>query len=46
MAPAGGREELMGPDEYLMIGDNRTMPAEQHEFGAARREKLVGRVLR
>ena len=44
--PAGGREEVMGPDEYLMIGDNRTMPVEQHEFGAARRAKLVGRVLR
>ena len=44
--PSGGREEVMGPDEYLMVGDNRSMPVEQHEFGAAKREKLVGRVLR
>ena len=43
--PAGGREEVMGPDEYLMIGDNRTMRVDEHEFGAARRSKLVGRVL-
>lgn len=42
--PADGHEEVMGPDEYLMIGDNRTMRVDEHEFGAAHRSKLVGRV--
>lgn len=43
--PPGKREEVMGPDEYLMIGDNRSMRVEEHEFGAAHRNRLVGRVL-
>lgn len=43
--PKGHAEEVMGPDEYLMIGDNRTMRVDEHEFGAAKREKLVGRVM-
>ena len=43
--PASRAEEVMGPDEYLMIGDNRTMRVDEHEFGAAKRSKLVGRVM-
>lgn len=42
--PADGHEEVLGPDEYLMIGDNRTMRVDEHEFGVAHRSKLVGRV--
>jgi hypothetical protein len=29
-----------------MIGDNRGMPMSQHDFGKARRERIVGQVLR
>ena len=32
--------------EYLMIGDNRSMPMWQHDFGKARRERIVGQVVR
>lgn len=35
----------LGPDEYYVVGDNRSMPYELHEKGAARRERIVGRVL-
>lgn len=39
-------EELMlGPGEYLVIGDNRSMPARSHDFGKARRDRVVGRVI-
>ena len=43
--PKDKAEDVMGPDECLMIGDNRTMRVDEHEFGAAKRSKLVGRVL-
>jgi signal peptidase I len=35
----------LGPDEYYVVGDNRTMPEEYHTKGIARRAKIVGRVL-
>jgi signal peptidase I len=35
----------MGPDEYMVIGDNRGVPQELHVFGAAKARKIVGRVL-
>jgi signal peptidase I len=35
----------LGPDEYYVVGDNRTMPEENHTKGIARRTKIVGRVL-
>jgi signal peptidase I len=35
----------LGPDEYYVVGDNRTMPEENHTKGVARRAKIVGRVL-
>jgi signal peptidase I len=31
--------------EYLMIGDNRAMSQRSHDFGRARRERVLGRVL-
>jgi signal peptidase I len=35
----------LGPDEYFVVGDNRTMPWQEHEFGVAARERIVGKVL-
>lgn len=32
-------------DEYYVVGDNRSMPFEDHKQGVARRERIVGRVL-
>jgi signal peptidase I len=37
--------KTMGPDEYYFVGDNRAMPPDQHEHGAASRSRIVGRVL-
>jgi signal peptidase I len=39
-------EAVLTGDEYLMIGDNRGMPMRQHDFGKARRERIVGQVVR
>ncbi len=36
----------MGDDEYYVVGDNRSMAFEDHIQGAARRERIVGRVMR
>lgn len=35
----------LGPDEYYVVGDNRTMPAEDHVFGKVTRDRIIGRVL-
>ena len=35
----------LGPDEFFVVGDNRTMPIENHEFGAAKRERILGRLM-
>lgn len=35
----------LGPDEYYVVGDNRSMPEENHYKGVAQRAKIVGRVL-
>ena len=32
-------------DEYYVVGDNRSMPFEAHQQGAARRERIVGRIM-
>lgn len=40
------KEVALAADEYLVIGDNRGMPAANHDFGKARRERLAGRVIR
>ncbi len=39
-------EVVLAKDEYLMIGDNRGMPMHQHDFGKARRDRIVGQVVR
>jgi signal peptidase I len=35
----------LGSDEYYFVGDNRSMPFEDHEKGAAQRKRIVGKVL-
>lgn len=35
----------LADDEYYVVGDNRTMSHVDHEQGAARRERIVGKVL-
>ena len=32
-------------DEYYVVGDNRSMPAEDHKQGGAKRDRIVGRVM-
>lgn len=38
-------ETLLEPDEYYVVGDNRSMPPGSHDFGRARRARIVGKVL-
>jgi signal peptidase I len=38
-------ERQLGPQEYYVVGDNRSMPFEFHEKGAAQRSHIVGRAL-
>lgn len=37
--------EKVGPDEYYVVGDNRTMSFFDHEQGRADRSRIVGKVL-
>lgn len=37
--------ERCGPDEYFVVGDNRSMPQENHVFGRAKRYKIVGKTI-
>lgn len=36
---------VLGPDEYYFVGDNRSMPFDYHEKGAAERRRIIGKVL-
>lgn len=36
----------LGPDEYFVVGDNRSMPAEYHKFGKVERDHIVGKAIR
>jgi signal peptidase I len=36
---------MLGPDEYFVVGDNRSMPKELHTFGKAERSRIVGKAL-
>lgn len=38
-------ETTLDPDQYLVIGDNRGMPIDQHMMGKARRKRIIGKVL-
>jgi signal peptidase I len=33
------------PDHYFVVGDNRSMPIEDHEMGDAHRNRIVGKIL-
>lgn len=44
-APWTEPELQLGPDEYFLVGDNRGMRSRDHEHGAVRRSKIVGRIL-
>jgi len=35
----------LGGGEYLVIGDNRSMAIENHDFGRVARDRIVGRLL-
>jgi len=35
----------LGPDEYFVVGDNRSMPKEDHEFGKTQRSRIVGKAV-
>lgn len=37
--------EVIRPDSYYVVGDNRDMPEGDHTKGQARRERIVGRIL-
>jgi signal peptidase I len=37
--------ERVGPDEYYVVGDNRSMDFVFHEQGLANRKRIVGKVL-
>jgi signal peptidase I len=35
----------VGEDEYFVVGDNRGMAMENHDFGRAKRARIVGKLL-
>lgn len=35
----------LGPDEYFVVGDNRSMPIENHTLGITKRERILGKIL-
>jgi signal peptidase I len=37
--------QLLGPDDYYFVGDNRSMPPSDHAHGVASRSQILGRVL-
>ena|SRR6267154_2037208 len=37
--------EQVGPDEYYVVGDNRSMEYEQHTQGRAERNRIVGKII-
>lgn len=45
--PCGWEEapKRLGTNEYFVVGDNRSMPKEDHTYGAAERERILGKLL-
>ena len=37
--------EKLGPNEYFVVGDNRSMPAENHTFGKVERDRIIGKAI-
>jgi signal peptidase I len=35
-------EAVLGPDQYFVVGDNRTMPMHLHEMGTVTKRRLIG----
>jgi signal peptidase I len=35
----------LAPDEYFVVGDNRSMPESDHYFGVCKRYQIVGKIL-
>ena len=35
-------EAVLGPDQYFVVGDNRTMPMDLHEMGTVTKRRLIG----
>lgn len=35
----------LGADDYFFVGDNRSMPQEDHTFGIQKRNRILGKVL-
>ena len=35
----------IGPDDFFVVGDNRSMPPESHLFGETERKRIVGKIL-
>lgn len=35
----------LAPDEYFVVGDNRTMPMRDHTFGITKRERILGKLI-
>jgi len=44
-APWQVAELSLGPDEYYVVGDNRSMRPDWHEHGAILRRRIIGKVL-
>lgn len=38
-------ETTLEPNEYFVVGDNRGMPAKQHDFGVVQRDRISGKVV-
>ena len=37
--------KLLGPEEFYVVGDNRSMPIQDHTKGAAERNRIIGKIL-
>lgn len=40
----GARPRTLQPNEFFIVGDNRSMSQEQHEFGVIERRRIAGKV--
>ena len=43
--PWNMRDDTVAADEVFVIGDNRSMPMENHDFGFARQDRILGRAI-
>ena len=44
--PTNGVPRQLGEGEFFVLGDNRSMPLENHYFGVADRNRILGKVIR